>query len=98
VLCQLVVSPSAFYPLLVHRLAGFPQPSSPQKIALLQLASGSGLSMVLIMSGLPTGDFHPIYNAPMMGAHKAMETTPVNVTIPAAQEVAPSTSVSHLER
>ena len=28
--------------------------------------------------------------------NKAMETTPVAVTIPAAQEVAPSTSVSHL--
>ncbi len=28
--------------------------------------------------------------------NKAMETTPVDVTIPAAQEVAPSTSVSHL--
>jgi hypothetical protein len=28
--------------------------------------------------------------------NKAMETTPVDVTIPASQEVAPSTSVSHL--
>ena len=28
--------------------------------------------------------------------NKAMETTPVDVTIPAAQEAAPSTSVSHL--
>jgi hypothetical protein len=30
--------------------------------------------------------------------NNAMEPTPVAVTIPAAQEVAPSTSVAHLER
>jgi hypothetical protein len=30
--------------------------------------------------------------------NKAMEPTPVNVTIPAAQEVAPFTSAAHLER
>jgi len=30
--------------------------------------------------------------------NKAVEPTPVDVTIPAAQEVAPSTSVTHLGR
>jgi hypothetical protein len=30
--------------------------------------------------------------------NKAMEPTPVSVTIPAAQEVAPLTSVAHLGR
>ena len=28
------------------------------------------------MIGPPTGDFHSIYNAPMLGAHKASEATP----------------------
>ena len=26
------------------------------------------------MFGFPTGDLHPIYNAPMLGAHKQVDT------------------------
>jgi hypothetical protein len=29
------------------------------------------------MSGFPTGDLHPIYNAPMLGAHKSEESMSV---------------------
>jgi hypothetical protein len=36
------------------------------------LASGSSLFM-FSMSGFPTGDLHPIYNAPMLGAHKSAQ-------------------------
>jgi DNA polymerase IIIc chi subunit len=46
----------------------------------LQLASGSGLFIVLLMSGLPTGDFHSIYNAPMLGAHNAGALGKMNIT------------------
>lgn len=28
--------------------------------------------MVLSMFGFPTGDLNPVYNAPMLGAHKAV--------------------------
>jgi hypothetical protein len=28
------------------------------------------------MIGPPTGDFHPIYNAPMLGAHKRLHSRP----------------------
>jgi len=28
------------------------------------------------MSGSSTGDLHPIYNAPMLGTHKALHTEP----------------------
>ncbi len=38
------------------------------------------------MIGPPTGDFHPIYNAPMLGAHKALsadrkKTRPLKSTV-----------------
>jgi hypothetical protein len=36
------------------------------------LASSSS-SFTFSRDGPPTGDFHPIYNAPMLGAHKASE-------------------------
>ena len=52
--------------------------------------------MVLIMLGLSIGDFHPIYNAPMMGAHKAVEPTTIHVTNPAVAGFAPCMVAAHL--
>ena len=31
--------------------------------------------MILLMFGFPTGDLNPVYNAPMLGAHKWIEKT-----------------------
>jgi hypothetical protein len=32
-----------------------------------------------------TGDFHPIYNAPMLGAHNAIHRMATRVTLPASR-------------
>jgi len=29
-------------------------------------------------SGIPTGDFNPIYNVPMLGTHKLVQAEPTN--------------------
>jgi hypothetical protein len=35
--------------------------------------ASSGSSFHVSMNGPPTGDFHSIYNAPMLGAHNTSE-------------------------
>ena len=44
----------------------------------LRLGSGVGFGWSLVhisMTGPPTGDLHPVYNAPMLGAHNALDRT-----------------------
>jgi hypothetical protein len=37
--------------------------------------ASSGSSFHVSMNGPPTGDFHSIYNAPMLGAHNPLNGT-----------------------
>ena len=72
-------SMSAFYAVLVHQLAIFSYPSFPESVTLSELASDSSM-FIFFMFGIPTGDFNPIYNVPMLGTHKACEATGDNVS------------------
>ena len=42
-------------------------------VGYLPALASSGSSLHVSMSGPPTGDFHPICNAPMLGAHQRIE-------------------------
>jgi hypothetical protein len=37
--------------------------------------ASSNSSFTFSRDGPPTGDFHPIYNAPMLGAHQKVQVT-----------------------
>ncbi len=76
--------------------------SSPRSVSLPQLASTGDFIFMFPCFGSFTGDFHPIYNAPMLGEHKAVHLTPTRVTPDArrfaAASVAPRASVGDLGR
>ena len=59
-----------------------------------QLPFASWLRMVVSSfscSGIPTGDFNPIYNVPMLGTHKASLSTPAPPRVQSAMTVHPLT-------
>ena len=50
--------------------------SSPRQVTLPELASTGDFIFMFPCFGSFTGDSHPIYNAPMLGAHNAIQIAP----------------------
>jgi len=61
-----------------------PLGSSPRSVTLPELASTRDFIFMFPCFGSFTGGFHPIYNAPMLGAHKSSLLTPDPPRVPAA--------------
>jgi hypothetical protein len=73
---------------VTYRLTSLPPPG--------RLPFRSWLQVVVLfhvsMFGSPTGDSHPIYNAPMMGAHHAMQLTATRFAINVHRSYSASTA------
>ena len=75
--CQLVASCRPSMGFLCIGLPVSPSLPPPEEVTLPELASDSDFLMFPCF-GFLTGDSHPICNAPMLGAHQAMQLTAVS--------------------
>ena len=80
---------SAFYEVLVHRLAGLAYSSFSAAVARAALTSaGIFMSMFSSCVGSHTGDLNPIRTAPMLGTPKRMQATARRLSVVSATSCA----------